>query len=142
MELLGYSLSFYCYGIATVLTLMISLVYAFRNQLMPYHLQALERSWLDLDLKSRFMFKMLLNGGGYYGLSTGLFMLVLLLIPFKDGQWWAGYTIGLVGLVSSLPLTYIVYQVKQKTSGKPPLQVMILVNTLLILGLILTILSK
>ena len=136
MESIGYTVSFYCYATATVLTILIGLLYASRKQIMPYHLKALETSWDGIDSKYQFMLKMLLNGGGFYGLSSGLFMLILLWIPFRDGQLWAGYTIGLVGLVGTLPLGYIVYQVKTKTNGNPPLWIMIVVNLLLIVGLI------
>ncbi len=136
MESIAYNLSFYCYATATILTILIGLLYATRKQIMPYHLQALETTWDAIDTKYQFMLKMLLNGGGFYGLSVGLFMLVLLWIPFSDGRLWAGYTIGLVGLVGTLPLGYIVYQVKTKTNGNPPLWIMVIVNLLLIIGLI------
>lgn len=136
MESLGYTISFYCYAVATLLTILIGLLYASRKQIMPYHLQALETSWEAIDAKYQFMLKMLLNGGGFYGLSSGFFMLILLWIPFRDGQLWAGYTIGLVGLVGTLPLGYIVYQVKTKTNGNPPLWIMVIVNLLLIVGLV------
>lgn len=108
---------------------------------MPYHLKALETSWDDIDPKYQFLLKALLNGGGYYGLSVGLFMLVLLVIPFRNGEDWAGYAIGLIGLVGTFPLGYIVYRVKKHTAGNPPLSVMIVVNLLLIAGLIATILG-
>ena len=136
MESLEYSISFYCYATATLLTILIGLLYASRKTIMPYHLQALETTWDAIDTKYQFMLKMLLNGGGFYGLSSGIFMLILLWIPFRDGQLWAGYTIGLVGLIGTLPLGYIVYQVKTKTNGNPPLWIMIIVNLLLIVGLL------
>ena len=129
-------LSFYSYTAATTLTILIGLLYATRKTIMPYHLKALETSWEDIDSKYQFMLKVLLNGGGFYGLSSGLFMLVLLLIPFNEGQEWAGYAIGGIGLVGALPLTYIVYNVKTKTNGNPPLFIMYLVVLLLIIGLI------
>lgn len=139
MELYGYNLSFYCYALATTLTIFISLLYASRKQIMPYHLEVLESTWDEIDVKYQFMLKMLLNGGGYYGLSSGLFMLVLLLIPFRNGELWAGYTIGLVGLVGTLPLGYIVYKVKKNTKGNPPLWIIVVVNLLLIFGLLFTV---
>ena len=136
MESLANTLSFYCYAAATLLTILIGLLYASRKQIMPYHLQALETSWDKMDANYQLLLKALLNGGGYYGLSSGLFMLLLLWIPFREGQLWAGYAIGLIGLVGTLPLGYIVYQVKTKTKGNPPLWIMVLVNLLLIAGLI------
>lgn len=103
---------------------------------MPYHLKALGTSWEAMDARYQILFKALLNGGGYYGLSVGLFMLVLLGVPFQNGEVWAGYAIGLIGLVGTLPLGLIVYSVKKHTAGNPPLGVMIGVNVFLIAGFI------
>ena len=60
----------------------------------------------------------------------------MLLIPFRAGEDWAGYTIGLIGLLGTLPLTMIVYRVKTRTNGNPPLSVMIIINGFLIIGLL------
>ncbi len=136
MELLAYNLSFYCYAAASIATILFGLVYATRKQIMPYHLQALETTWGAIDSKYQFMFRMLLNGGGYFGLASGLYMLILLWIPYSAKQLWAGYTIGLVGLVGALPLGYVVYRVKTKTKGEPPFLLIILINLLLIVGLV------
>lgn len=127
---------FWLYALASIATILIGLLYASRPRVMPYHLEALETTWEDIDPKYQHMLKALLNGGGFYGIATGLFMLVLLLIPFRNGEIWAGYTIGLVGLVGTLPLGYIVYTVKKHTAGNPPLSVMIVINGLLIIGLL------
>jgi len=135
------TLAFICYALATAFVLLMGLVYAFKSSLMPYHMQAMERQWEDIEPKLRFMLKVLFNGGGFLGLSTGLFMLVLLLIPFKAGAAWAGYAIGGIGLVGALPLTRIVYQVKKNTAGNPPLLAMLILNLLLIAGLAFSILG-
>jgi len=132
---MNYDISFYCFSAATVLTILFGLLYATRSQIMPYHLKALETTWEEIDAKYQLMLKMLLNGGGFFGLSTGLFMLILLWIPYSAGQLWAGYAIGLVGLVGSLPLLYIVYSVKTQTNGNPPLILVIINCVLLIAGL-------
>ena len=130
------TLTFILYLLAIVATVLISLLYASRRRVMPYHLKALETSWEEIDPKYQFMLRALLNGGGYFGLSTGLFMLVLLLIPFRQGELWAGYAIGFIGLIGILPLGLIVRSVKKNTAGNPPLIVMVIVNLLLIGGLI------
>ena len=135
MDTFAANLAFWLYGLATLATILIGLLYASRRQVMPYHLKALESPWEEIDPKYQFLLRALLNGGGYYGLSVGLFMLVLLLIPFRNGEIWAGYAIGLIGLVGTFPLGYIVYSVKKHTAGNPPLGVMIVVNLLLIAGL-------
>ena len=71
-------LSFLLYLVATPATLLIGAVYAIRKTAMPYHLEALEGSWEGIDPKYQYRLKALLNGGGYFGLSTGLFVLLLL----------------------------------------------------------------
>jgi len=136
MDTLAENIAFWLYALATLATLLIGLVYASRRQVMPYHLQALETSWEEIDPKYQFMLRALLNGGGYFGLSVGLFMLILLLIPFRAGEAWAGYAIGLIGLVGTLPLGYIVYRVKKHTAGNPPVAVMVVINLMLIVGLV------
>jgi len=130
------TLTFTLYLLASIATILIGLLYASRRRVMPYHLKALETSWEEIDPKYQFMLRALLNGGGYFGLSTGLFMLVLLLIPFRQGELWAGYAIGFIGLIGILPLGLIVRSVKKNTAGNPPLIVMVIVNLFLIGGLI------
>ena len=135
MDNFASQLAFWLYGLATFATILIGLLYATRREVMPYHLKALETSWDEIDSKYKFLLKALLNGGGYYGIAVGLFMLVLLLIPFRGGEAWAGYAIGLIGLIGTFPLGVIVYRVKKYTAGNPPLAVMVLINLFLIGGL-------
>jgi hypothetical protein len=69
-------------------------------------------------------------------------MLVLLLIPFRNGEDWAGYAIGLIGLIGTVPLAYIVYSVKKNTAGNPPFGVMIVINIVLMTGLAVFVLGR
>lgn len=136
MESLAHTIAYYCYWIATIMTILIGLLYATRKQIMPYHLKALRTEWDDIDPNYQLLLKALLNGGGYYGISCGLFMMLLLLIPFGNDELWAGYAIGGFGLIGSIPLTWIVYTVKTRTDGEPPLWIMIVVDVLFLIGLV------
>lgn len=136
-----YTIAYYCYLVAASMTILIGLLYATRRQLMPYHLKALETSWDAIDPNYQLLLRALLNGGGYYGISAGVSMMVLLLIPYSNHESWAGYAIGAIGLIGTVPLTWIVYTVKTKTAGDPPLWIMILINALLICGLAASLLS-
>jgi len=129
------SIAFWCFGVAALASILIGLLYALMPRIMPYHEKALQTDWKDIDPKYQFMLRALLNGGGWFGLACGLFMMVLLLIPFRAGEIWAGYAIGLIGLVGMGPLAWIVYRVKTRTEGNPPLFVMVIVNLLLVAGL-------
>lgn len=136
------TISTWLYWIASIAMLLIGLLYAFMPRVMPYHLKALETTWEEIDPNYQRLLKALLNGGGYFGASTGLFMVILLLIPFRAGDSWAGYAIGSIGLVGSLPLGAIVYSIKKNTAGNPPLGVMIALNTMLIAGLVLFVIGQ
>lgn len=136
MESLIFNITFYSYLIAALLITLIGALYAFRKQVMPYHLEVLESTWVEVEPKYQFMLLKLLNGGGFYGISSGLFMLTILWIPFRNGQDWAGFAIGAIGIIGILPLANIVYQVKTKTKAHPPLRLVIILNLLLIIGLL------
>ncbi|MEL6857912.1 MAG: hypothetical protein AAFO74_05965 [Pseudomonadota bacterium] len=138
MDLLGFDLSWWLYSAATLCTLLIGILYAFRSKIMPYHLQALETEWDEIDPKYQFMLLALLNGGGYFGIATGLFMAYLLFGPIRGGDAMAGYALGAIGLVGTAPLTFIVHKVKTRTAGNPPLFVMFIVCGLLLGGLVAT----
>ena len=86
MTSLAMTISFWLFMLATIATILIGLLYATRRTVMPYHLDALETSWDEVDGKYQFLLKALSNGGGFFGLANGLFMLVILLIPFRQGE--------------------------------------------------------
>jgi len=135
------TIAFWLYALTTLATVLIGLLYATRKTIMPYHIEALQTPWTEIDPNFQRLLKALLNGGGYYGIANGLFMAALLLGPFRAGEVWAGYAIGLIGLVGALPLGYIVYTIKKHTKGNPPLGVMIIVNGLMVAGLVATVLG-
>lgn len=138
MELSSINIAGLLYAIATAAFLLIGLIYAFRSKALPYHIEALETPWEEIDPKFQFMFRALINGGGFFGISTGLFMLILLLIPFRAGEEWAAYAIGSIGLAGTLPLGYIVMSVKKNTAANPPFKLILNINLLLIAGLVIT----
>lgn len=138
MASIGFGIAGWLYSAAILCTFLIGVLYALRSKVMPYHLQALETEWEDIDPKYQFMLLALLNGGGYFGIATSLLMAYILFGPLREGYETAGYALGFFGLIGTGPLTYIVYKVKTQTSGNPPLFVMILICALLIGGLIAT----
>ncbi len=136
MDDLGNQLSLYCYAAAIILTILIGLLYATRRKVMPYHIEALETPWDEIDHRFQLMMTMMLNGGGYYGISTGVATAILWWIPFRAHELWAGYAIGIVGLLGAVPLALIVNNVKSKTKGNPPLWIMVVIVVLYVVGLL------
>lgn len=138
MDVFGYSIASWFYGAGTLCMILIGVLYASRSKVMPYHLEALQTEWDDIDPKYQFMLLALLNGGGYFGIATGMFMAYLLFGPLQDGYTGAGYALGAIGLVGMAPLTYIVFKVKTQTAGNPPLFVMIAISAIMLAGLFAT----
>jgi len=57
MDNFASQLAFWLYGLATLATILIGLLYATRREVMPYHLKALETSWDEIDPKYQFLLK-------------------------------------------------------------------------------------
>jgi len=129
-------ITFIAYSLAIVISLLFSMIYATRKKIMPYHLKALETEWEAIEPNFRLMMRVLLNGGGFFALALTVSMIIMLAIPYKEGQEWAGYAIGLVGLIGTIPLTIIVYIVQSRTKGNPPLWLVLILNGLFFLGLL------
>jgi len=79
---------------------------------------------------------MMLNGGGYIGISSGAATAILWWISFRAHELWAGYTIGIIVLLEGIPLALLVYNVKSKTKWNTPLRIMVVIVGLYAIRLI------
>ena len=127
-------ISFICYLIAAFVTSCIGLVYALRNELMPYHIEVLGVAWENIEPQFQFMFLSFINGAGAFLFAYGVALAVMTLIPFRNGEQWAKIAIPSIGLIGALPLLYIVAKVKFLTDASPPFTLTIVVNLLFIVG--------
>ena len=130
--------AFVCYALVAFFLIIFGAIYLTRPTLMPYHLDAIGRSWADLDASMQTLFLALMRVAGTGFLVTALSMLMLLLIPFRAGEIWASYAIPAVGLVQLLFTLYVTMYVRKYTPGSPPVGMNILGVGLLILGFIMS----
>ncbi len=133
-----FKIAFACYFLAALLIILIGLVYATRVQVMPYHLDAMGMAWNDVQPRVQFMLMSFLHGGGAGAVANGVALMFLLFKPFRNKENWSRWAITFIGLVASLPMLFIVLEVKFETQASPPLSVVVLINILFVAGFILS----
>lgn len=126
-------ISFSCYSITAIVSIIFGIIYLTRSEFMPYHAVALEREWTELDIKTQTLILALMRvaGGGF--LATGMAVILLIYLYIKTTEEWIIYIIPTIGFVTSLSSLYATLLVKNRTAGLPPVNL-----TLLSIGLMLT----
>ena len=134
--------AFLCHLIALLSVALIGVIYLFRGQFMPYHAVALRKDWAGLDRALQVLLLALMKAAGGGALATAVAMGILLLIPFRQGLYWARWAIPVVGLVWVLPNLYVSVWVALNTPASPPWRYALVVVALLIAGFVLSMESK
>ena len=126
-------ISFYCYSITAIVSIIFGIIYLTRSEFMPYHAVALEREWTELDIKTQTLILALMRvaGGGF--LATGMAVILLIYLYIKTTEEWIIFIIPTIGFVTSLSSLYATLLVKNRTPGLPPVNL-----TLMSIGLMLT----
>ncbi len=126
-------ISFSCYSITAIVSIIFGIIYLTRSEFMPYHAVALEREWTELDIKTQTLILALMRvaGGGF--LATGMAVILLIYLYIKTTEEWIIFIIPTIGFVTSLSSLYATLLVKNRTPGLPPVNL-----TLLSIGLMLT----
>ncbi|NJL45230.1 MAG: hypothetical protein HC922_04710 [Leptolyngbyaceae cyanobacterium SM2_3_12] len=99
-------LAFGCHLVAALLLSLFGFVYLFRPEFMPYHAVALSRDWDAVERPVQILILALMRVVGGAWLATALAVMILLLIPFRQGAPWARWAIPAAGLVAAVPSLY------------------------------------
>jgi hypothetical protein len=110
------------YGITAVVSLILGGVYLFKQSFMPYHADALSRSWSEVEAANQVLISALMtvSGGGWF--TIGMVILILLAFPFRNDRKWALYALPAFILLFYLPNLWATLSVLQNTPGSPPWQ--------------------
>jgi hypothetical protein len=110
------------YGITAVVSLVLGGVYAFKQSFMPYHADALSRSWGEVEAANQVLISALMtvSGGGWF--TVGVVILIKLVFPFRNDRRWAVYALPVVILLFYIPNLSATLAVLQNTPGNPPWQ--------------------
>lgn len=110
------------YGITAIVSLVLGGMYALRQSFMPYHADALSRSWSEVEAATQVLISALMtvSGGGWF--TVGVVILILLAFPFRNDRRWAVYALPAVVLLFYILNLSATLSVLQNTPGNPPWQ--------------------
>lgn len=127
-----------CYTLATLVAFAFSLVYLTRSEFMPYHREAVESDWDEVDPKHQVLFLALMRVAGGGWLAVGVSMAVLLVFPFRARETWVLFALPAIGLTAALSTLYAVLYVKRNSRASPPVNLVLVAIALLIVGFVLS----
>lgn len=123
------------YLVATML-LVIGAVYLFKSSIMPYHLVALSKDWVDIDKNTQTVFIAFLRtiSGGFITIAIAIAVLQKKFTSTKAA--WVSWLILTIGLTLFSITLYGIFIIRLNTSGSPPIVIVFIGITLLLLGFI------
>jgi len=127
-------ISFYLYSFVLFCFFVISLVYMSRAEFMPYHAVAVNMSWSEVPTN----FQTLILAG-IHAIGTLLFTVasaigVILYIPFKQDIVWAKYGVGVLSILVSFSLLFVVLYVRANTEALPPVYPLVIILSIVIVS--------
>lgn len=108
------------YGITAIASFVLGTIYLLKPTFMPYHAEALGKSWAEVDGASQVLISALMTVAGGGWVSVGVFIVVLLLFPFRNDQHWAIITLPALILLFYIPNLLATLSVLQHTPATPP----------------------
>ena len=114
------TVSFVAHGIPTVGLLLQGLLYVTTPRFMPYHAEALSTTWDALPSNYQGFLIGVIKAMGAGSIGVTLALIVLLVIPFRNGDRWARWAIPLIGVVFTLLTAYAAFTIDRHTPASPP----------------------
>lgn len=108
------------YSIVALSSLLMGCIYLFSPQFMPYHAVAVGSLWPALVPAQQTLILALMRVGGGGWLAVSMTIVVLVAIPFRQGQAWSVWLIPLFGLVFHVPNLYATARVTLDTPAMAP----------------------
>jgi hypothetical protein len=127
-------LSFTCYLLVAIGSIVFGFIYLLRKKFMPYHQLALNKQWEELESEYQTLILALMRVTGSGFLATGVTILLLFLIYFQTEELITLWIIPAIATITSVGSLYATILVKTKTAGNPPIRLSILSIVLIILG--------
>ena len=127
-----------CYALVAFVGFVFFIIYFSRRDFMPYHKDAVETSWEDIDTKFQVLILAFIRalGGGW--LTASISIIFLLIFPFQDGEKWSIFAIPIIGLSMTLSTLYATLYIKKNTQAKPPVSLVSSSILLILIGFVLS----
>ena len=91
-----------------IMGIALGLVYCFSGKMMPYHAQIIGKNWAELDGGIKVVILMLMQLYGVALIAWMLMCLVVLFIPFRQGERWANWTLFLANIVVYITTSFFI----------------------------------
>lgn len=108
------------YLIVGLVSVIMGSIYLLADQFMPYHAQALQMEWVDLDpaLQTLLLALMRVAAGGWLAIAIATFVLVA--FPFRHGLCWVRLTLPIMLLLFYIPTLWATLMVTWQTPAAAP----------------------
>lgn len=114
------TLSGWLYGVTGAITVALGTYYLLRDRYLPYHADAIGTDWSELTPEKQILFLALLDVAGAGWALSGLLILILVLVPFRQGHSWARWTIPVALTLLYVPILLATLRVLGETPAVPP----------------------
>ena len=109
-----------CYVINALVSLVLGSTYLFRGSFMPYHADALGRSWTEVEPALQTLLGALMDVAGAGWVGIGVATLVLVAVPMRRGERWGRLLIPALFLIFYVPTLLATLAVLDGTPATPP----------------------
>lgn len=108
------------YSINALVSLLLGSTYLFRGSFMPYHADALGRSWTEVEPALQTLLSALMDVAGAGWIGIGVATLVLVAVPMRRGERWGRLLIPTLFLIFYVPTLLATLAVMNGTPATPP----------------------
>lgn len=113
-----------CYILSLTLVLTFSMIYIFRSSFMPYHRDAVQRQWREIDIRMQKLLLALMNTLGVAWLSWFFFSIYLFIILMSGPVvFWQLATFQTLYLLSVIAPMFVAIRFRMQTGKKHQLAV-------------------
>jgi hypothetical protein len=108
------------YGINSLVSLILGSTYLLRGSFMPYHADALQRSWAEVEPALQTLLGALMDVAGAGWIGIGVATLALVAVPMRRGERWGRLLIPVLFLIFYVPTLFATIAVLNGTPATPP----------------------
>ena len=127
----------FLYAAPAIASLLLGVIYLFRDSFMPYHAAALGRGWGELDPATQTLLKALMEVAAGGWLALGALVLLLVAFPIRRGERWARLAAPAALLLFYVPALLATLSVLSATPASPPWRFNLVACLCAVVGLLL-----
>ena len=113
-------IAFWCYFVALIAPAAWGIMFLFRDEFMPYHAAAVSMPWGQVPETFQVLILALLKLVGAAWFTSAVAVLLLLLVPFRQGSKWARWAVPSLALLHYSGVFTAMTYVARNSPATPP----------------------